>query len=87
MSRKRFEQRFGFVFAETGSTAQYKKPRVVRGFGHAHVAISKLVLVILAERVSLTIIYKHLINMDISNYQYYRVAICALILIGQNLLS
>ena len=31
------------------STAQSKKPRVVRGSGHAHVAMSKLVLVIVAE--------------------------------------
>jgi len=30
------------------STAQSKKPRVVRGSGHTHVAMSKLVQVILA---------------------------------------
>jgi len=32
------------------STAQSKKPRVVRGSGHAHAAMSKLVLVIVTEQ-------------------------------------
>jgi hypothetical protein len=32
------------------SRGQCKKPRVVRGSGHAHVAMSKLVLVILAAQ-------------------------------------
>ena len=49
MSRKRFEQGFEVVLNEAKSTAQCKKPRVVRGSGHAHAAMSKLVLVIVAE--------------------------------------
>ncbi len=50
MSRSGFEHGFRGVFGGMRSTAQSKKPRVVRGSALAHVAMSKLVTAILAER-------------------------------------
>ncbi len=47
-------------FGGARSAAQSKKPRVVRGSGHAHVAMSKLVQVILAERKG----FEHLIRAE-----------------------
>jgi hypothetical protein len=62
LSRKRFEQGFEATLGESRSTAQSKKPRVVQGFGHAHVAMSKLVQVILAgqERFEKTVLKESL---------------------------
>jgi len=48
--QKQFEHGFGVVFGGARSTAQSKKPRVVRAHRHAYVAMSKLVQVIFAER-------------------------------------
>ena len=42
--------RFFQVCGEVTSPAQSKKPRVVRGSGHARVAMSKLIQVILAAQ-------------------------------------
>ena len=44
----RFEQGFWAVSGWARSTVQSKRPRMVRGSAHAHVAMSKLALVILA---------------------------------------
>ena len=62
MSRKRFEQGFRGVFGGARSTAQSKKPRVVRGSRHAHVAVSKLVQIILAGRLGFESLLKFIFS-------------------------